>query len=167
VKADFDEIGYCCFYPQPQLLKETKEKEAHLEGQLIRLSSGSFTLEELEAVLNALPIDFTFVDKNDEVKYFNESKDRIFVRTRGVIGRKVQNCHPQKSITIVEKILEEFKSGRRNVAEFWIHVKDRFVHIRYFAIRNKNGEYLGTLEVSQDITDIKKLEGERRLLDWE
>uniref|UniRef100_A0A7C2K452 DUF438 domain-containing protein n=1 Tax=candidate division WOR-3 bacterium TaxID=2052148 RepID=A0A7C2K452_UNCW3 len=166
VKQDFDEIGYCCFYPQPQLLKEKKE-EAVISEESIKLPSGSFTLKELIAVLNTLPVDITFVDKNDEVKFFNETKDRIFVRTRGVIGRKVQNCHPQKSVHIVEKILKEFKEGRRDVADFWIWVKDRYILIRYFAVRDENGEYLGTLEVSQDITDIKKLEGEKRLLDWE
>ncbi|MGB9824174.1 MAG: DUF438 domain-containing protein [Candidatus Hydrothermia bacterium] len=169
VKQDFDEIGYCCFYPQPQLLKEEKREStpSEISGEVIKLPSGSFTLRELVAVLNTLPVDITFVDKNDEVKFFNETKDRIFVRTRGVVGRKVQNCHPQKSIHVVEKILQEFKRGTRDVADFWIWVKDRYILIRYFAVRDENGEYLGTLEVSQDITDIKKLEGEKRLLDWE
>ncbi len=169
VKRDFDEIGYCCFYPQPQLLKEEKKEStlSEISGEVVRLPSGSFTLKELVAVLNALPVDITFVDKNDEVKFFNETKERIFVRTRGVIGRKVQNCHPQKSIHVVEKILQEFKQGTRDVADFWIWVKARYIYIRYFAVRDEDGEYLGTLEVSQDITDIKKLEGEKRLLDWE
>jgi DUF438 domain-containing protein len=166
VKRDFDEIGYCCFYPQPQLLEE-KSEEVGVTEEIIKLPSGSFTLKELIAVLNTLPVDITFVDKNDEVKFFNETKDRIFVRTRGVIGRKVQNCHPQKSVHVVEKILDEFKKGTRDVADFWIWVKDRYIFIRYFAVRDEKGEYLGTLEVSQDITDIKKLEGEKRLLDWE
>jgi len=100
------------------------------------------------------------------VKYFNKAEERTFVRTKAIIGRKVQLCHPQKSIHIVNRILEAFKTGEKDVAEFWINLKNRLIHIRYFAVRNKDGEYLGTLEVTQDITEIKKIEGERRLLDW-
>jgi len=113
-----------------------------------------------------LPVDITFVDKDDVVRYFNKAEGRIFVRTKAVIGRKVQQCHPQKSIHVVNRILNAFKAGEKDVAEFWIQMNNRLIHIRYFAVRNKNGEYLGTLEVTQDITDIKKIEGEKRLLDW-
>ncbi|MGQ9632008.1 MAG: PAS domain-containing protein [bacterium] len=109
-------------------------------------------------------MDITFVDKEDAVRYFSQSKDRIFVRTKAVIGRKVQQCHPQKSLHVVNRILEDFKSGGRDSAEFWIDFKGRLIYIRYFPVRNKNGEYLGCLEVTQDITDIKKIEGEKRLL---
>ncbi len=130
----------------------------------IQLPTGRLTLEELEAVLNILPVDISFVDKNDKVRYFNQPQERIFPRTVAVLGRKVQNCHPQKSLHIVNQIIDDFKSGRRNVAEFWIQIKDRLIHIRYFAVRNDKGEYLGTLEATQDITEIKKLEGEKRLL---
>jgi hypothetical protein len=112
-------------------------------------------------------LDISFVDKNDSVKYFNKAEKRIFVRTKAVLGRKVQMCHPQKSIHIVNKITEAFKTGKKDVAEFWIPLENRFVHIRFFAVRGKNREYLGALEVVQDVTDIKKLEGQRRLLDWE
>ncbi|MBC7194912.1 MAG: DUF438 domain-containing protein, partial [Caldisericia bacterium] len=167
VKKDFDEIGYPAFLPddyKEKILVEVKEEKEIKEE--IELPTGSFTLDELEAILNTLPVDITFVDKNDKVKYFSMTKDRIFVRTKAVIGRSVQNCHPQKSVHIVNKIVEEFKSGRRDSAEFWINLNGRLVYIRYFAVR-KDGEYLGTIEVTQDITEIKKIEGEKRLLDWQ
>jgi len=110
-----------------------------------------------------LPVDITFVDKEDTVRYFSQSKERIFPRTKTVIGRKVQLCHPKESLHKVEKIINDFKNNKRGVAEFWINLKGRLIYIRYFAVR-RNGEYLGTLEVTQDITDIKKIEGEKRLL---
>lgn len=166
IKKDFDEIGYPSFLPEEYKEKiEIKEEEKGVREE-INLPTGSFTLDELEAVLNTLPVDITFVDKNDKVKYFSMTKDRIFVRTKAIIGRSVQNCHPQKSVHIVNKIVEEFKKGTRDSAEFWINLNGRLIYIRYFAVR-KNGEYLGTVEVTQDITDIKKIEGEKRLLDWE
>ncbi|MDI6860939.1 MAG: DUF438 domain-containing protein [Caldisericia bacterium] len=167
VKKDFDEIGYPTFLPdefKEKISIEIKEEKA--AGGEIELPTGSFSLDELESILNTLPVDITFVDKNDKVKYFSMTKDRIFVRTKAVLGRSVQNCHPQKSVHIVNKILEEFKKGTRDSAEFWINLNGRLIYIRYFAVR-KNGEYLGTIEVTQDITDIKKIEGEKRLLDWE
>jgi len=169
IRLQFDEIGYCCFTPPSVLtpVEKTEEKELEKKEGMINLPTGSFTLEELEAVLNTLPVDITFVDKNDEVRYFSETKDRIFVRTKAVIGRKVQQCHPQKSVHIVEKIVNEFKKGTKDHADFWINLNGRLIYIRYFAVRDKNGNYLGTLEVTQDITDIKKIEGEKRLLDWE
>ncbi|MFH1009918.1 MAG: PAS domain-containing protein, partial [bacterium] len=106
----------------------------------------------------------TFVDQEDTVRYYSESKERIFVRIPAVIGRKVQNCHPEKSLHLVNRILEDFKSGKKDVAEFWINMNGRLIHIRYFAIRGKRGEYLGCIEVTQDITDIQKMEGEKKLL---
>ena len=133
---------------------------------LMRFETGTLSKEEVEAILNTLPVDITFVDEEDTVKYFNKAEKRIFVRTKAVIGRKVQLCHPQKSIHIVNRILEAFKTGEKDVAEFWIQKDDRLIHIRYFAVRDKDGKYLGTVEVTQDITDIKKIEGEKRLLDW-
>lgn len=120
--------------------------------------------EQLEAVLESLPVDITFVDSEDTVRYYNRDGKRIFVRTPAVIGRKVQNCHPPKSLGAVNQILDEFKSGKRGVAKFWIQLKGRLIFIRYFPVRNSDGKYLGCLEVSEDITDIKKLEGEKRLL---
>jgi hypothetical protein len=169
LRGEFDEIGYCCFTPShltaaPQA-KEA-EKASAREG-VLQFETGSLSKEEIEAILNALPVDISFVDKDDAVKYFNKAEKRIFVRTKAVIGRKVQLCHPQKSVHIVNKILEAFKTGKKDVAEFWITVNNRLIHIRYFAVRDKNGKYLGTMEVTQDLTDIKKIEGQKRLLDWE
>lgn len=132
---------------------------------MIDFETGSFSVEELESLLDSLPVDITFVDKDDKVRYFSQSKDRIFVRTKAVIGRKVQQCHPQKSLHVVNKIVEDFKAGKRGVAEFWINLNDRLVYIRYFPVRNRSGEYLGVLEVTQDITDIQKITGQKRLLD--
>ena len=133
----------------------------------LRFDTGALSKEEVEAIFNTLPVDITFVDEEDKVKYFSKGEGRIFVRPKSVIGRKVQQCHPKKSVHIVNGILEAFRNGSKDVAEFWINLKDRVVHIRYFAVRDNDGRYLGTLEVTQDITDIKKIEGERRLLDWE
>jgi DUF438 domain-containing protein len=127
----------------------------HLESKII------------EFMLNSLPVEISFVDKNDEVCYFNKNGDRIFPRPRSVIGKKVQQCHPKKSLNKVIDIVEAFKNGKKDVANFWINLNDRLIFIRYFAVRDNTGKYLGTLEVSQDITDIKKIEGEKRLLDWE
>lgn len=134
------------------------------EGK-ITFEVGSIGKNELEALLNTLPVDITFVDKEDTVRYFSQSKDRIFTRAKAVIGRKVQQCHPQKSVHVVNQILDDFRNGQRDVAEFWIQLKERVILIRYFAVRGKGGEYLGCLEVTQDITGIRKIEGEKRLLD--
>jgi PAS domain S-box-containing protein len=122
--------------------------------------------EVIESMLDSMPVEISFVDVNDEVRYFNKNGDRIFPRPRSIVGRKVQQCHPQKSVHKVLQILEAFKKGEKNVAEFWINLKDREIYIRYFPVRDKDGNYLGTLEVSQDITDVKKIRGEKRLLDW-
>jgi PAS domain S-box-containing protein len=169
IRSEFDEIGYCRFTP-PHLLGALEmkkvEKEKALAEEKLQFETGTLTKEEVEALLNTLPVDITFVDKEDTVKYFNKAEKRVFVRTKAIIGRKVQLCHPQKSIHIVNRILDSFKEGKKDVAEFWIPVKDRLIYIRYFAVRDKNGKYLGTMEVTQDITDIKKIEGEKRLLEW-
>jgi len=143
-------------------------KEAAIAPKgILQFETGALSKEEVEAVLNRLPVDITFIDKEDTVKYFSKAEKRIFVRTKAVLGRKVQLCHPQKSVHIVNKILEAFKTGKRDVAGFWIQMSNRLIHIRYFAVRAKDGKYLGTMEVTQDLTDIKKIEGEKRLLDWE
>lgn len=120
----------------------------------------------IEAMLDSLPVEISFADKDDKVRYFNKNGKRIFPRPRSIIGRKVQDCHPKKSIHIVNKLLEDLKNKKRDFAEFWIDLKDRKIYIRYFAVRNPNGEYLGCLEVTQDITDIQKIKGEKRLLDY-
>ena len=131
---------------------------------MIPFETGTLSKEEIEAIFNTLPVDITFLDKEDTVRYFSQSKERIFPRTKAVIGLKVQQCHPQRSLHIVNQILEDFKNGRRDSATFWINLKGRLIYIRYFAVQDKNGDYLGCLEVTQDITDIKNIEGEKRLL---
>jgi len=133
----------------------------------LSLDTGQLSIDQINIMLKHLPVDVSFVDSNDELRYYSETRERIFPRSPGVIGRKVQNCHPPKSVHVVNKILEEFKKGSKDSAEFWIEVKGRFIYIRYFAMRDADGNYRGTLEVSQDVTEIRKLEGERRLLDWE
>ena len=167
IRNQFDELGYCCFTPEPPEITVEEGKaptsEPGVEG-MVPFETGALSKEEIEAIFDALPVDITFVDRGDTVRYFSQSKERVFLRTKAVIGRKVQQCHPQKSIHIVKQILEDFKSGRRDVAEFWINLKDRLIYIRYFPVRNKSGDYLGCIEVTQDITDIKKIEGEKRLL---
>ncbi len=124
-----------------------------------------FSIETLETIFDTLPVDVTFVDETDTVRYYSKGDDRIFRRTPAVIGKKVQNCHPKDSLHKVNQVVSDLKSGRRDVAGFWINLKGRKVYIRYFAVRDKSGKYLGTLEVTQDITEIQKIEGEKRLLD--
>ena len=126
-----------------------------------------FSIETLEAIFDTLPLDVTFVDETGTVRYYSKGDDRIFRRTPAVIGRKVQDCHPKESLDKVNQVASDLKSGKRDVAEFWIDLKGRKIFIRYFAVRDKAGKYLGTLEVTQNITDIQKVEGEKRLLDAE
>jgi DUF438 domain-containing protein len=133
----------------------------------IALPTGNLSLEQLTAMFSTLPVDITFVDADDRVAFFSEGPDRIFPRSKAIIGRQVQNCHPPKSVEVVEKILSDFREGRQDVAEFWIRFVGRFVHVRYFAVRNPAGQYLGTLEVTQDVGRIRALEGERRLLQYD
>lgn len=163
IRRQFDEIGYFAYYPMP--FEFIQEKTEQFEGDVLNLKSGYLKLDQLINLLNHLPVDITFIDENDLVKYFNESKERIFVRTRAVIGRKVQNCHPPKSIHIVNKILDDFKSGKRDFAEFWLRLGEKYVYIIYIAVRDNNGNYLGTLEVTQDILKFKNIEGEKRIYD--
>jgi PAS domain S-box-containing protein len=122
--------------------------------------------EQLEGILEAIPVEISFVDENDLVKLWNKHETRIFKRPISVIGKSVQNCHPKQSVDTVNQILSNFKSGRRDSVEFWINLGERKVYIRYFAVRDKAGKYLGTLEATQDITGIKKIEGEKRLLEY-
>lgn len=138
-----------------------EKEEAYLE-----LGTGKLSLEQVDMILRHLPVDISFVDAHGYVRYYSETQDRLFPRTPGAIGRHVTNCHPPKSVHMVEEILRAFSSGERDVAEFWIQMKGIFIHIRYFAVRNPAGAYLGCLEVSQDVTGIRALEGQRRLLEW-
>jgi len=163
------EIGFCLYDPidewKPAITETTKDEDVHRDK--IRLSSGSFTPAELTAMLNTIPFDITFVDKDDTVRYFSQGNERIFERSRAIIGRKVQLCHPPSSVHIVQKILNDFKSGAENKASFWINIKGSFIMIEYFALRGENGEYLGTVEVSQNLSEKRELQGERRLLKYE
>ena len=167
IRREFDEIGYCCFTPEPARVAfgdtETQVSEAET-GDAISFETGTLSRKELEAVLNTLPVDITFVNKDDRVGYFNQAKDRIFVRSKAIIGREVRQCHPETSIHVVNQILKDLKSGAKDSAEFWINLEGRLIYIQYFTVRGDDGEYLGCLEVSRDITDIKKIEGEKRLL---
>jgi len=164
------EIGFCLYDPPTEWTPEGMEteniNEAQKEGGNIQLPSGGFTAEELLAILNTVPVDMTFVDRNDKVKYFTQGAERIFQRNRAILNRDVRHCHPPASAHIVDKILEDFKSGKQDRAPFWINMKGKFIHIEYFALRNEKGEYLGTLEVSQDLTDYRALEGEQRILSY-
>ncbi|MEM2902868.1 MAG: DUF438 domain-containing protein [Candidatus Bathyarchaeia archaeon] len=171
ILKESDDVGYA-FIEKPKettlLIEELKRavtEEPAVKGELIQFPTGELSLKELLSILNTLPVDITFVDKDDTVRFFSDKQDRIFVRTKAVLDRKVQNCHPPKSLDIVERILQSFREGVRDSADFWINYKGRLVLIRYFAVRDREGKYLGTMEVIQDITKIKKLEGEKRLLD--
>jgi PAS domain S-box-containing protein len=125
----------------------------------------TLSTETLEAIFDALPVDITFVDGTDTVRYYSRHDERIFRRTPAIIGKKVQNCHPQQSIDKVNRVVSDLKSGKRKVAEFWIDLKGRKVYIRYFPVKDKAGKYIGIVEVSQDITELQKIKGEKRLLD--
>jgi DUF438 domain-containing protein len=132
----------------------------------INMPTGNFTLQELTNVLNILPFDLTFVDKDDKVRYFSHGKKRIFDRSKAILMRDVRMCHPPHSVHIVEQIVSDFKSGKADSAPFWINLGGKFIHIEYFAVRDSEGNYMGTLEVSQDLTGLRALEGEQRLLNY-
>ncbi|HOV70213.1 MAG TPA: PAS domain-containing protein, partial [Clostridia bacterium] len=167
IAEDSDKYGYC-FIDDVPVWQPTKQSETMAlkpeTGSGLILPSGVLSLAEIVSMLDTLPFDITFVDKNDTVKYFSQAKDRIFPRTKAVIGRKVTNCHPPASVHIVEKIISDLKSGAKDHEDFWIHLGNRYVLIRYYAVRNEAGEYLGTLEVTQDIAPIQAITGEKRLL---
>lgn len=133
----------------------------------IQFTTGNLSFQQALLAFDHLPVDITFVDKNNKVRFFNRAKDRFFPRSPAIIGRDVKNCHPPESVHIVEKIIEEFRTGKKDHADFWIQMQGKFILIRYYAIRDDGGEYQGVLEVSEDITDIRTLEGEKRLLDWD
>ncbi|MGD9761795.1 MAG: DUF438 domain-containing protein [Candidatus Izemoplasmatales bacterium] len=161
-----DEIGYFLEKPteswkMEEKVEETQEKPFNGE---VRFDAGKLQPEELNAIFNTLPLDMTFVDKDGFVKYFTQGKERIFDRPRTVIGRHVSLCHPPHSVHIVEDIIESFKSGKKDVEEFYINFKNMYVLIKYYAVRDKDFNYLGTLEVTQDIAPIQKITGEKRLV---
>jgi uncharacterized protein len=193
VRQQFDELGYCPFTPEAarialaQAATATARSSAGIEAgtagpsaqieaasarpragieaeTAIQLETGSLPAEAIQPLFNTLPVDVTFVDEKDMVRYFNEPEHRIFARTKAVIGRMVQQCHPQSSVHVVNQLVEDFRSGRRDAAEFWINQGGSVIYIRYFAVRGDKKQYLGCLEVAQDITEIQKLKGEKRLL---
>jgi hypothetical protein len=172
IARESHELGYCLYEPKKEWKpvrvdveeKEQKQGEAPAGKGYIKFDTGIMTQPELEAMLDALPVDVTFVDKEGIVKYFTQGKERIFPRTKAVIGRKVQNCHPPASVHVVEKIVEDLKAGVKDHEDFWIKMRDKYILIRYFAVRDKEGNFLGILEFTQDIGPIKLIEGEKRLL---
>lgn len=171
IYLDTPEIGYCLYVPEFEWVPEggahQEIKRTNSSSDRIQMPTGAFRLEELITVFSTLPADLTFVDKDDTVRYFSPGKDRIFDRSRSILGRKVQYCHPPSSVHVVNRILEDFKSGAQDQARFWINMGPKTIYITYFALRDDGGGYQGTLEVTQDITEIQKLEGERRLLEYD
>jgi DUF438 domain-containing protein len=158
------ETGWC-YIDQPVKTINTIQTSFNQSGK-INLGTGFLNTEQLIMMLNNLPVDITFIDEKDEVLYFSGARHRIFHRSIAIIGRKVQNCHPPESVHIVNEIINAFRNGKKDHADFWIQLKGRFIHIRYFALRNEHSEYKGTIEVSQDVTEIRSLQGEKRLLEW-
>ncbi len=165
------EMGYTFIDPPAEWVpKHTDAARAmnkdrdNLQKGSIKFETGILKQEEIEFMLSTMPVDITFIDKNDTVKFFSNNADRIFARTKAVIGRTVQNCHPPASVHIVNKMLEDFKSGKKDHEDFWIKMGELYVYIRYFAVRNSGGEYLGTMEVTQNIKPIQEIHGEKRLM---
>jgi uncharacterized protein len=167
------EIGYCLYEPKREWkpVRVNVEEKVQSEGEApasegyLKFETGILAKDEIEAIFNTLPVDITFVDKDGAVKYFTQGKERIFPRTKAVIGRQVQNCHPPASVHIVEEIVEDLKSGKKDHEDFWIKMRDKYVLIRYFAVRDSKGEYLGVLEFTQDIAPIQAINGEKRLVE--
>lgn len=171
VRRGSSEIGYALI--EPPACEDAFEDASQAQAQAQALSGGklpfmigAMTLEQANLMLTHLPVDISFVDENDEVAYYSDTKDRIFPRSEGVIGRKVQDCHPPASVNIVNAIIQAFRRKEKDEAEFWMTLEGRFIHIRYFAVRDAKGVYRGVMEMAQDVTDIRKLEGDRKLLNW-
>lgn len=169
IAEESGELGYCLidrvpdWSPASKKEGETVRQEKAAPG-VIALPTGVLRTEELVRMLDTLPIDITFVDKDDTVKYFSQGAERVFPRTKAIIGRKVSNCHPPASVHIVEKLVEDFKTGRKESEDFWIDMGEKYILIRYFAVRSEKGEYLGVLEVTQNIRPIQEIKGEKRLV---
>jgi PAS domain S-box-containing protein len=151
---------------QPEYSQKPQESITTVENK-INLETGNLTVEQIKLLFNHLPVDITFVDENDKVVYFSSPKKRIFPRSKAVIGRDVHNCHPPESVHVVEQIVNAFRNGKKDVASFWINMKGQQLLIQYFPVRDETGKYRGVVEVSQEITGIRQLQGEKRLLDWE
>lgn len=172
ISEESAEIGYCLIQPQATWKpvrvnveeKERSEGEQPSNNGYVKFDAGILVPEEINAIFNTLPVDITFVDKDGSVKYFSQGRERIFARPKTILGRKVQNCHPPASVHIVEKIVEDFQSGKKDNEDFWIKMGDKYVFIRYFAVRDAKGNYLGTMEVTQDIKPLQEIKGEKRLM---
>ncbi|MUG87226.1 DUF438 domain-containing protein [Paenibacillus timonensis] len=184
IARESEQIGFCLTAPEREWIPErvplqpsdgesggtaaeaggTAPEGTAVPLGFVKFETGILSMEQLEAVMNHLPVDLTFIDENDVVRYFSHGKERIFARTKAVIGRTVQNCHPPQSVHVVNQLLEDFKAGRKDAEDFWIPIKDKFVYIRYFAVRSEDGRYLGTLEFTQNIAPIRELEGQKRIL---
>lgn len=172
VQSGEGEIGFIYGVIPGNIWKPVTAADLHKEvpsstQKNLNLDIGNLSNEQINIMLKTLPIDITFVDEKDEVAYYSDTEDRIFPRSKGIIGRAVQKCHPPNSVHIVENILEKFKSGEKDTAEFWIQMGENFIYIRYFAMRDDEGKYVGTLEVSQELSHLREITGERRLVQWE
>ncbi|MCY2687686.1 DUF438 domain-containing protein [Salinimicrobium sp. TH3] len=177
VREGEEEIGWM-LQTEPALFPENKEEYVHPSqdhtkreltfntSNAAHYDEGYMTVDQVNLLLRTMPLDITYVDENDKVIFYNRGEERVFPRSAGIIGREVKFCHPPKSVGTVLKILEEFRKGTKNEASFWINFKERLIYIRYFAVRDDQKNYRGVIEMSQDITEIKKIEGEQRLLDW-
>jgi len=154
-------------YIKPQLeIKMIEMNEKEQKSGEINLQTGILFPEQIRLMLNHLPVDITYVDENDKVRYFSSPKKRIFPRSVSIVGRDVKNCHPPESVHVVEQIVEAFRNGEKDKADFWINMNNETILIQYFAVRDEQGTYRGVIEVSQEISEIKSLQGENRLLDW-
>ncbi len=162
--AESLEIGFPFIQPEASEEK-TLQTPAEISGE-IDLKTGYLSAEQIRLIFNHLPVDITYVDENNQVKFFSTPEKRIFRRTNSIIGRDVKNCHPHESVHVVEQIVEAFRKGEKDKASFWIQMKGDFILIQYFAIRDEQGNYKGVVEVSQEITEIRNIQGENRLLDW-
>ncbi len=157
------EIGYP--YIKPKVIAQS-ESNLNFIGEKINLGSGVVTIDQIRLIFNHLPVDITYVDENNKVCFFSTPKERLFPRTNAIIGREVNNCHPHESVHVVEKIVESFRCGEKDKASFWIQMRGKFILIQYFAVRDEKNCYKGVVEVSQEISEIMTLKGEKRLLDW-
>jgi hypothetical protein len=162
--AESLEIGFPYYQPE---IKGSISTENKTTSKRFDLETGNLTVEQIKLLFNHLPVDITFVDENNKVAYFSSPKKRIFPRTKSIIGRDVHNCHPPESVHVVEQIVASFRNGKKDVASFWINMKGEKLLIQYFAVRDEAGNYKGVVEVSQEISEIQNLQGEKRLLDWE
>ena len=171
VAYDSEEIGYCLVSPKSKWQPRSKDffekvkEDIKIKDEKIHFETGVLSVEQLKGVLDALPVDVTFIDKDDKFRYFNQADDRIFVRSKSALGRLVHHCHPPRSVNMVDQILEDLKSGKKDSESFWIEMKGKLVYISYKAVRNEFDQYIGTLEISHDVKPYRELEGQKRLIE--